>query len=262
MSEGKVTVERRGHVLLMGLDRIDKHNAVDLNMFAELANAYGELEGDQELRCGVVFAHGDNFTAGVDLAQWAPVFASGQMPELPDGAINPLGFDDETRVSKPIIVAVQGLCLTIGIELLLSTDIRVAAENTRFAQIEIKRGIYPVGGATVRLIQEVGWSNAMRYLLTGDEFTAQEAQRMGLVQEVTPAGQQLERAIALAETIAKQAPLGVYATLKSARLARRQGEAAAFARLLPDLGPIMASEDAQEGVLSFLERREAKFKGR
>ena len=102
----------------------------------------------------------------------------------------------------------------------------------------------------------------MRYLLTGDEFTAQEAQRMGLVQEVTPAGQQLERAIALAETIAKQAPLGVYATLKSARLARRQGEAAAFARLLPDLGPIMASEDAQEGVLSFLERREAKFKGR
>ena len=262
MSEGKVTVERRGHVLLMGLDRIDKYNAVDLNMFAELANAYGELEGDQELRCGVVFAHGDNFTAGVDLAQWAPVFASGQMPELPDGAINPLGFDDETRVSKPIIVAVQGLCLTIGIELLLSTDIRVAAENTRFAQIEIKRGIYPVGGATVRLIQEVGWSNAMRYLLTGDEFTAQEAQRMGLVQEVTPAGQQLERAIALAETIAKQAPLGVYATLKSARLARRQGEAAAFARLLPDLGPIMASEDAQEGVLSFLERREAKFKGR
>ena len=262
MSEGKVTVERRGHVLLMGLDRTSKHNAVDLNMFAELAKAYGELEGDQELRCGVVFAHGDNFTAGVDLAQWAPVFASGQMPELPDGAINPLGFDDETRVSKPIIVAVQGLCLTIGIELLLSTDIRVAAENTRFAQIEIKRGIYPVGGATVRLIQEVGWSNAMRYLLTGDEFTAQEAQRMGLVQEVTPAGQQLERAIALAETIAKQAPLGVYATLKSARLARRQGEAAAFARLLPDLGPIMASEDAQEGVLSFLERREAKFKGR
>ncbi len=262
MSKGKLTVERNQHVLLMGLDRTDKYNAVNLNMFLELANAYGELERDPELRCGVVFAHGDNFTAGVDLAQWAPVFASGQFPELPAGAIDPLGFDDETRISKPIVLAVQGLCLTIGIELLLSTDIRVAAENTRFAQIEIKRGIYPVGGATVRLIQEIGWSNAMRYLLTGDEFTAHEAYRMGLVQEVAPAGEQLERAMALAETIAQQAPLGVYATLKSARLARRQGEATAFARLLPDLQPIMASEDAQEGVRSFMERREAKFTGR
>jgi enoyl-CoA hydratase/carnithine racemase len=227
-----------------------------------LAEAYGELERDQELRCGLVFAHGEHFTAGVDLMQWAPLFASGQLPDLPDGAINPLGFDDEARVSKPIALAVQGMCLTIGIELLLATDIRVAAENTRFAQIEIKRGIYPVGGATVRLIQEVGWSNAMRYLLTGDEFSAGEAYRLGLVQEVAPTGQQFDRALALAETVAAQAPLGVYATLKSARLARRQGEAAAFARLLPDLQPIMASEDAQEGLMSFMERREAKFKGR
>ena len=262
MSEGKITIERSGHVLLMGLDRTDKYNAVDLNMFTELAQAYGELERDPELRCGLVFAHGKHFTAGVDLMQWAPVFASGQLPELPEGAIDPLGFDDETRISKPIVLAVQGLCLTIGIELLLSTDIRVAAENTRFAQIEIKRGIYPVGGATVRLFQEIGWSNAMRYLLTGDEFTPQEAHRMGLVQEVVPTGEQLERATALAETIAQQAPLGVYATLRSARLARRQGEAAAFARLLPDLGPIMASDDAQEGLRSFLERRQADFKGR
>ena len=262
MSEGKITIERSGHVLLMGLDRTDKYNAVDLNMFTELAQAYGELERDPELRCGLVFAHGKHFTAGVDLMQWAPIFASGQLPELPEGAIDPLGFDDETRISKPIVLAVQGLCLTIGIELLLSTDIRVAAENTRFAQIEIKRGIYPVGGATVRFIQEVGWSNAMRYLLTGDEFTAQKAHRMGLVQEVVPTGEQLERATALAETIAQQAPLGVYATLRSARLARRQGEAAAFARLLPDLGPIMASDDAQEGLRSFLERRQADFKGR
>lgn len=262
MSEGKVTVERRGHVLLMGLDRVDKLNAVDLAMYVELAKAYGELERDQELRCGVVFAHGKHFTAGVDLMQWAPAFASGRLPDLPDGAIDPLGFDDEARVSKPIVLAVQGLCLTIGIELLLATDIRVAAEDTRFAQIEIKRGIYPVGGATVRFIQEVGWSNAMRYLLTGDEFTAKEAYRMGLVQEVAPTGRQLDRAIALAETVAAQAPLGVYATLKSARLARREGEAAAFVRLLPDLRPIMASEDAQEGVRSFMERREGRFTGR
>ncbi len=102
----------------------------------------------------------------------------------------------------------------------------------------------------------------MRYLLTGDEFKAKQARRMGLVQEVTSTGQQLDRALALAETVAAQAPLGVYATLKSARLARREGEAAAFARLLPDLQPIMTSEDAREGFLSFIERREARFKGR
>jgi len=262
MSEGKVTVERRGHVLLMGLDRTEKYNAIDLAMYRQLASAYGQLERDGDLRCGLLYAHGQHFTAGVDLEQWAPVFASGRLPELPKDAIDPLGFDDEARVSKPIVMAAQGLCLTIGIELLLATDIRVAAEDTRFAQIEIKRGIYPVGGATVRLIQEIGWGNAMRYLLTGDEFSAQEAYRLGLVQELAPVGQQLERALSIAETIAKQAPLGVYATLKSARLARREGEAAAFVRLLPDLKPIMASEDAQEGLLSFLERREASFRGR
>lgn len=262
MSDEVLTIERRGHVLLMGLNRPNKYNAVTLELFHALAHAYGELERDHELRVGVLFAHGAHFTAGVDLQQWAPVFASGQFPALAEGAIDPLGFDDAKRITKPIVMATQGMCYTIGIELMLSTDVRVSAENTRFGQIEIKRGIYPVGGATVRLIHEVGWSNAMRWLLTGDEFSAAEALRMGLVQEVTPVGEQHNRAIAIAETIAAQAPLGVYATLNSARLSRREGETAAFARLLPDLQPIMRSEDAAEGVRSFLERRDAQFKGR
>jgi enoyl-CoA hydratase/carnithine racemase len=262
MSVGKVSLERHGHVLLIGLDRADKYNAFDVPLYQGVAAAYGELEREDELRCGVLFAHGKHFTAGVDLQQWAPLFASGSFPPLPEGAIDPLGFDDEQRISKPIVMATHGLCLTLGIELLLSTDIRVAADNTRFAQIEVKRGIYPVGGATVRFIQEAGWSNAMRWLLTGDEFDAHEAQRIGLVQNVVPAGTQVERALEIATTIAKQAPLGVYATLKSARLARRAGEATALARLLPDMLPIMQSEDALEGVTSFLERREGVFKGR
>jgi enoyl-CoA hydratase/carnithine racemase len=262
MSDQVLTVERRGHVLLMGLNRPKKYNAVTLDMFHALAQAYYELEHDPELRVGVVFAHGPHFTAGVDLQQWAPVFASGEFPTLPEGEIDPLGFDDAKRISKPIVMATQGLCYTIGIELMLATDVRVSAENTRFGQIEVKRGIYPVGGATVRLIQEVGWSNAMRWLLTGDEFSAAEAYRIGLVQDVVPVGEQGDRAIAIAETIAAQAPLGVYATLKSARLARRESESAAFSRLLPDMLPIMQSEDAAEGVRSFFERRDAVFKGR
>jgi len=106
------------------------------------------------LRCGVLFAHGDHFTAGIDLAQWSPLLSAGRFPTLPEGAIDPLGLDETRRLRKPMVMAVQGICFTIGIELLLATEVRVATAATRFAQIEIKRGIYPVGGATVRLIQE------------------------------------------------------------------------------------------------------------
>lgn len=262
MTTGNITTEQQGHVLLIGLDRAAKRNAFDQAMFEKLALAYGELEHNPDLRCGLLFAHGDHFTAGLDLPAWAPIFQSGEMPDLPQGAIDPLGLDETTRLTKPIVMAIQGICLTIGIELLLATDIRVAASDTRFAQIEIKRGIYPVGGATVRLIQEVGWGNAMRYLLTADEFTAEEAYRIGLVQAVVEPGKQLTAALQLAQTIAAQAPLGVYATLKSARTARLQGESAAIARLLPDLQPLMQSQDVEEGIQSFIDRRTAVFKGK
>jgi enoyl-CoA hydratase/carnithine racemase len=145
---------------------------------------------------------------------------------------------------------------------LLATDVRVAAKGTRFAMLEVKRGIYPVGGGTFRFPREAGWSNAMRYLLTGDEFSAEDAYRFGLVQEVAEPGQQVEKALAIAEKIASRAPLGVRAVLRSGHLAFTEGEAAAAAQLLPDLQPIMKSEDAQEGILSFIERRDAVFKGK
>jgi enoyl-CoA hydratase/carnithine racemase len=145
---------------------------------------------------------------------------------------------------------------------MLAMDIRVAASDTRFGQIEVRRGVYPIGGATVRLHQEIGWGNAMRYLLTADEIPAAEALRLGLLQEVIEMGGQFDRALQIAETVSRQAPLGVRATLASARRARLEGERAAIARLLPDLMPIMASDDAAEGIQSFIERREARFKGK
>ena len=165
--EIKITTEKRGHILLMGLNRPHKRNAFDVEMFHQLARACATLQDENDLRCGVLFAQGDHFTGGLDLPQWAPLMAQGKMVELAEGELDPLGLVGKRR-TKPVIMAVQGICLTIGIELMLATDIRIAASDTRFGQIEIKRGIYPVGGATIRLPREVGWANAMPYLLTRD----------------------------------------------------------------------------------------------
>lgn len=258
----KVTVAKKGHILLIGLNRPDKMNAFDLDMYMQLAEALGRLHHNSDLRCGMIFAHGKNFSAGLDLPKWVEVFSSGHFPDLPEEFCDPFGLDEARRVGKPLVMAVQGICYTIGLELLLAADVRLAASDTKFGQIEVKRGIYPIGGATVRLYQEIGWGNAMLYLLTGDEISAEEAYRMGLVQEVTAPGEQYDRALIVAERIAEQAPLGVQASLLSARLARSEGIKKAASRLLPDLQPIINSEDAREGVLSFIERRKARFKGR
>jgi enoyl-CoA hydratase len=262
MKFDNLTIEARDHVLFMGLNRPAKRNAFDLELYNSLSLAYGELERNRDLRCGVLFAHGDHFTGGIDLPQWAPRFAEGKFIDPAEGGMDPLALDENKTVSKPIVMAVQGWCLTIGLELLLATDIRVAADNTRFAQIEPKRGIYAIGGATIRLPQEIGWGNAMRYLLTSDEISASQALKMGLVQDVVPVGAQLSRATDIAMTIAAQAPLAVQATLRSSRIARSHGAPAAIARLAPDMVPLLASEDANEGIRSFVERRDGKFVGR
>jgi enoyl-CoA hydratase len=257
----KIKVERREHILMIGFNRPDKMNAFDPEMYLQLAGALGRLDSEPELRCGLIFAEGKNFTSGLDMVTWVEIFASGRFPDLPSGYCDPFGLDEKRRVGKPLVMAVQGICYTIGLELMLATDVRVAASDARFGQIEVKRGIYPVGGATVRLHEEIGWANSMRYILTGDEISAEEAYRLGLVQEITAPGAHLEKALELAESIAAQAPLGVQASLRSARLARSKGPDKAIARLLPDLLPIMKSEDAREGVQSFIERRQARFKG-
>lgn len=262
MSTDTITLETSGHVLMIGLNRTERLNAFDLDMYRGLGSAYGELERNPDLRCGLLHAHGNHFTSGLELDEWAGVFGKGRFPDLPDGALDPLGFDEDRLLHKPIVMAVQGLCFTIGVELLLATDVRVAAANARLGQIEVTRGLYAVGGATIRLPGEIGWGNAMRYILTGEPIRAQEAHRMGLVQDVVKTGGQLERALEIAATIADQAPLAVQASLASARLARTKGVRAAVVSLLPDLMPVIQSADFQEGLDSFLERRKAHFEGR
>jgi enoyl-CoA hydratase/carnithine racemase len=258
--EQTVTTEVREHVFLIGLNRPGKRNAFNLPMIRALSAAYGAYEDDPALRCAVVFAHGDHFTGGLDLGEVGPQVAAGEKLIEP-GQVDFMGLVERRR-TKPVVCAVQGWCLTIGIELLLASDIRIAADNTRFAQIEVKRGILPFGGATQRFPQVAGWGNAMRYLLTGDEFDAAQALRMGLVQEVAPAPEVLDRAVALAEAVARQAPLAVQATLETARLGMEQSQEAAVKRLFEQLDRLMKTEDAVEGMMSFAQRREAQFQGR
>lgn len=248
------------HVLGIELTRADKRNAFDRQMLRELAEAFTELDDDPSLRCGLLHAEGDHFTAGLELSDVGPAVAKGE-PLFPEGAVDPLGLHGRVR-TKPVVIAVQGWCLTLGIELLLACDIRLAAEGTRFGQIEVKRGIFPFGGATIRFPRVVGWGNAQRYLLTGDVFDAAEAFRIGLVQEVVPPEGLVERGIELAATVAKQAPLAVQASLRSSRVAVEQGQAAAMASMMEETRAIMKTEDAAEGLQSFVERREARFQGK
>jgi len=260
MSEPTLTLETRGHVLLVGLARAAKRNAFNLQMLRELAAAYGRLEDDPELRCLVLFAHGDHFTAGLDLAEVGPHVAAGGELHV-EGGVDPLDLAGRRRV-KPVVMAVQGYCYTIGVELSLAADVVVASRDARFTQFEVRRGIMPFGGATLRFAQVAGYQNAMRYILTGDVFDAEEAHRIGVVQELTDPGQQVERAIALGESIARQAPLAVQAARANAKLAMEQGHAAAYGALMTKARALMVTEDAAEGLRSFMERREADFRGR
>ena len=146
--------------------------------------------------------------------------------------------------------------------MLLNTDIRIATKDARFAQLEVQRGIYPCGGGTVRLPEEIGWANAQRYLLTGDEFFAEQALQWGMIQEIVDADRLHERARELALKIAAAAPLGVQAALRSSKQARTQDQNTALHSVFNDMPAVMKSEDALEGVRSFLERRKANFQGK
>ena len=259
MTIGKITQEIRGQLLLIGLDRASKRNAFDSHMIDALTKALTEYEDNHHLRCVIIFAHGEHFTAGLDLAELQPKLATGIFSNDPH-LINPWGTSGRKR-KKPVIVAVQGFCYTAGIELFLNADITIAQNNTQFGQIEVLRGILPFGGATSRFVKTAGWSNAMRYLLTGDIFDAETAYRLNLVTEIT-SEYPLNRAIEIAERICLAAPLAVQATIASAQEVIGNGEQYAFEQLNQHLHQLLPTEDIQEGVRAMLEKRKPNFKGK
>lgn len=261
--DGEIQRDTRGHVFLIGINRPAKLNGFTPKMMRELAEAYTDFENDEGARCAVLHALGDHFTAGLDLPSIAPMMRRGE-PSFPTHLIDPLDLrasDEGRRRSKPLIAAVRGITYTIGIELMLAADIVVAARDCRFSQLEVKRGIMATGGATVRLAQRAGLGNAMLHLLTGDEFEIHEAERMGLVQRVVDPGHDIETAVALAEKIALQAPLAVRASRANALLAVEEGPRAAIARFRETQALLAQSDDAAEGVRSFVEKRAARFTG-
>jgi enoyl-CoA hydratase/carnithine racemase len=253
---GRITGERRGRVFVITIDRPRKLNGFTPAMLGQLAAAYTEFEADENLWCAILAAEGAHFTAGLQLSEFD--ITSDLVPE---GMIDPLALRPPFR-RKPLVAAVKGICFTIGIELMLAADIAVAEQGTRFGQLEVRRGLCAYGGATFRFVERAGWGNAMRYLLTGDEFDASVALRLGFVQEVAPAGKGLDLALEIAGRIARQAPLAVRATRDNAETYLRHGQDAAV-RELPALRTRLAgSEDFAEGVRSFRERREGVYRGR
>lgn len=257
-----ITIDIDGHVLLMGIDRPEKRNAFNLAVIEQLSAAYERFADDPELRVGVLYAHGQHFSAGLDLAEVGPaVAARGPQVLAGPGRYDPFGVWKDP-VPKPVVLAVNGIALTLSIELALAADIVVAADDVRFCQLEVGRGILPYGGATFRAPVQLGWGNAMRFLLTAEQFGAEEAQRIGLVQEIVPVNQHVKRATEIAQAVAAQAPLGVQGTLANARVARAAAEHGAVGHLFDLLPTVLASEDAAEGLRSFAERRKGRFRGR
>jgi enoyl-CoA hydratase len=255
VAEGRVRSERHDHILKIVIDNPAKKNAFVPEMMTQLAAAMTELDRDPDLWVGVLCAEGDNFTAGLDMPKF---FGPGATPTvIPEDHIDPFGLRNQCR--KPVVTAVQGICFTVGIEMALAGDIVVAAEGSRFCQMEAKRGIAPLGGAHFRFLTRAGWGNAMYHLMLCDEFGAEEAYRIGLAQEVVPHGRQIERAMEIARIIAGNAPLGIQVTKEAGRKFIEAGERAAIDVVPTIRQRVMGTED---GIRSFVERRAAVFQGR
>lgn len=258
VTQGRVFHERHDRILKIVIDNPTKKNSFSPDMMLQLSDAMTLLDRDDELWVGVLCANGADFTAGLDMPKFFGPNATAR--PRPKENIDPFGMTSQCR--KPVVTAVQGIVFTVGIEMMLAGDIVVAAEDCRFCQMESKRGIAPLGGAHFRFLSRAGWGNAMYHLMLCDEFSAAEAYRIGMVQEVVPVGQQVERAMAVATLIAANAPLGIQVTKEAGRRFTDAGEAAAIAAIAQIRERVLNTADAAEGIRSFVERRSAVFQGK
>src|SRR5947207_5953237 len=257
-----VTVERRGDIVLVGLNRPFIQNRIDPPTRLRLAATYYQYEHDPSLRAAVLFGHGENFSRGIDVDASQAALVAGRRTLTGTNVIDPLGNSQPHR-TKPLVVVVHGDTWNLGHELYLAGDIRIAAANTRFGQDENTHGRFPGGGATVRFVREAGWGNAMRYMLTGDHWTAEESLRMGITQQIAPTTEAaLDAGIAMARKIAACAPLSIKATLASAHQVIDPVEADALSKLGAQYSALYRTEDFIEGRRAEAEGRLPKYQGK
>ncbi len=254
-------VEKRGHVLIVTMNRPEARNALSGEMMEIMVEAWDRIDSDPDIRVAILTGAGGTFCAGMDLKEMnrnAPgdKFTGGinvtRLPALLKGR----------RLTKPLIAAVEGPAIAGGTEILQGTDIRVAGESARFGVSEARLGLFPLGGSAVRLVRQIPYTLAAEILLTGRTVPAPEAKELGLVGHVVPDGQALEKALEIAEQIAANGPIAVQAILKTIRVTEGMHEEEAFA-LEAQIGmAVFKSDDAKEGPRSFAEKRAPKFTGK
>ena len=167
---GRINRKLIQNIFFIEIDRPSKMNGFTPHMFVEISKAFTEYENEINALCAIVYTSGDNFCAGMDLKQMSNLLEKGDHSYINNNKyIDPLGLNKPIR-SKPLIAVVKGVTFTYGLELMLAADIALADINTTFAMLEVKRGLLMTGGATIRFVERAGWSNAMKYLLTGLNF--------------------------------------------------------------------------------------------
>jgi len=263
-AEPHALVERHDHVLVVTMNRPSARNALSAEMLARMGDAWKLLDLDPGLRVGILAGGGGTFCAGADLKamsggygedEWTARFQAD--PDLQWRALL-----RHARPRKPIIAAVEGFAIAGGTEILQGTDIRVAGASATFGIAEVRRGLFPLGGSTVRLRRQIPYTLAAEILLTGRNVSAQEAKEIGLIGRIVADGQALAEARRIADEIAANGPLAVQAVLRSLRETEGMPEKEALQRELEIGLPIFATEDAREGPRAFKEKRPAQFKGR
>lgn len=240
------------HIAVLTIDNPAKRNAMSRDMMAQLAGYWDELE-QSDCRAIVITGSGEKaFNAGADVS--GDLSASEEMARMINRALL-----KTSAYPKPIIAAVNGVCAGGGVELMLSSDIRVAAPHARFGLPEVKWAIYPFGGATAKLVQQIGYVHAMKLLLTAEMIEADEAVRIGLINEIVPATELLERALAIARTIAANSPVAVQAVKQHISAGAAEAALAREAEEQAHGDRVRASPDFTEGVSAFREKRTPKY---
>jgi enoyl-CoA hydratase len=258
----KITAQRRGQIVLIGINRPYIYNRIDPETYVGLAKALYQYDHDPSLRAAVLFGHGENFSRGIDVDAYQAFIATGRPLFADKDVIDPLAKFG-AKLTKPLIVVTHGDTWNMAHELCLASDIRIAAADTRFGQDENTHGRFPGGGSTVRFVHQAGWGNAMRYMLTGDHWSAEEARRIGIVQEVAPTSEKaLELGVEIASKIAACGPLGIKTTLASARLAIDPWQAEALSKLNVQYQALYRTEDFKEGRRAEAEDRPPVYFGR